>query len=272
MNTSPKTIFITGASSGIGKDAVLFFAQKGWNVVATMRSIDTVEPEFKHSNILLAQLDITDTSSIKKAYDQTLARFGSVDVIVNNAGYALTGVFETMKSEDIERQFKTNVFGTMNVIRQFLPYFREKKSGLIITVTSMGGLITFPLYSPYHGTKWALEGFLESLRYELRPFGIRLKNIEPGAIKTGFYTALEFSSSEDYKNYTDKMEKSMGKVIGKAPGPEVVTREIWKAANDRSDRFRYPASMTGKVFLLFRKIFPFFIWERVSRIVTEGKF
>ena len=269
MNNTNKTIFITGSSSGIGKDAALFFAKKGWNVVATMRTLRKAPKEFNLDNIFCTELDVVNIDSIKTSFDQSIAKFGSVDVLLNNAGYALTGAFEAMSKEQIEKQFETNVFGTMNVIRQFLPYFRERKSGNIITVTSMGGLLTFPLYSPYHGTKWALEGFLESLRYELKPFGIKVKNIEPGAIKTEFYSALEFEVSEPYKAYASLVSKNMGTVISRAPGPEVVTKEIWKAANDTSNRLRYPAGANGKIFIFMRKILPFWIWDRMFSFVLE---
>ena len=135
MNNTNKTIFITGSSSGIGKDAALFFAKKGWNVVATMRTLRKAPKEFNLDNIFCTELDVVNIDSIKTSFDQSIAKFGSVDVLLNNAGYALTGAFEAMSKEQIEKQFETNVFGTMNVIRQFLPYFRERKSGNIITVT-----------------------------------------------------------------------------------------------------------------------------------------
>ena len=122
-----KTVFITGCSSGIGKATTKYFAAKGWNVAATMRN-PSKETELNNlSNVKLFAVDVTDSESIKKAITDTLEAFGNIDVIVNNAGYGTVGVFEAAEKQQIQRQFDTNVFGVMNVIREILPYFREKK-------------------------------------------------------------------------------------------------------------------------------------------------
>lgn len=182
-----KTILITGSSSGIGRATALYFATKGWNVAATMRSPQREFELAKLPNVKVYPLDVTRPETIKEAVAAAISDFGGIDVVVNNAGYGGVGIFEAASQEQIERQFGTNVFGVMNVIREILPHFRERKGGTIINVTSVGGIITFPIYSVYHATKWAVEGFAESLQYELKPFNIKVKNIEPGAIKTDFY-------------------------------------------------------------------------------------
>src|SRR5262249_25648147 len=142
---------------------------------------------FKLPNVACLRLDVTDTETITQAVKDAVARFGSIDVLVNNAGYGLVGPFEASTKENIERQFNTNLFGLMETTRAILPHFREKRNGVLINVASMGGRITFPLYSLYHATKWAVEGYSESLQHELLPFNIRVKIIEPGPIKTDFY-------------------------------------------------------------------------------------
>src|SRR5664279_825337 len=153
-----KTVLITGSSSGIGKAAAIYFAKHGWNVAATMRNPSNDHELSKVENVRLYKLDVTDEPGIQSALAAVLKDFRQIDVIVNNAGYGTTGIFEKAGKEQIQKQFDTNLFGVMNVVRQILPYFRSRRAGTIINVSSMGGLMTFPLYSLYHGTKWALEG------------------------------------------------------------------------------------------------------------------
>ncbi len=149
-------------------------------------------------------LDVTDPAAIRPAVDQALQAFGHIDVLVNNAGYGAFGPFEAATNEQIERQYATNVTGLMYVTREFLPHFRERKGGTIINISSVGGCATFPLYSLYHGTKWAVEGFSESLNFELEPFGIRVKLVEPGSIKTDFITrSLDVLKQDGLDVYDD---------------------------------------------------------------------
>ncbi|MCY7352787.1 MAG: SDR family oxidoreductase [Cytophagaceae bacterium] len=255
-----KTILITGASSGIGKTAAQYFAQNGWNVAATMRRPEQEQDLGKLPNVKLFRLDVLDSATIRQAIHDTIAAFGGLDVVVNNAGYGAVGIFEAASAEQIQRQFDTNVFGVMNVVREILPYFREKRDGTIINVTSMGGLVTFPIYSIYHATKWAVEGFAEALQFELRPFNIRVKNIEPGAIKTDFYSRSQdlfrkegLTAYDKYQRVTFENSQKEGQ---KAPGPEVVAKKIFQAANDRSFRLRYPVGSQSPVLLTLRRLLP----------------
>jgi NAD(P)-dependent dehydrogenase (short-subunit alcohol dehydrogenase family) len=268
-----KTVLITGSSTGIGKAAVDYFVSKGWNVAATMRSPEKAQGFTKADNLKLYALDVTDTDSIRKAIDQTMIDFGHIDVIVNNAGYGAVGIFEKSTPEEIIKQYDTNVFGVMNVIREILPYFRKKRNGTIINITSMGGLITFPLYSLYHGTKWALEGFGESLQFELRPFNIKLKNVEPGAIKTDFYTrsmnVFKNPAITDYDQYEKVVFENTQSAEKNAPGPEVVAKKIFQAANDSSFRIRYAVGGQGPLLLLMRKILPLGWFMGIVRMATE---
>ncbi|HFB61541.1 MAG TPA: SDR family oxidoreductase [Bacteroidetes bacterium] len=255
-----KTIFITGASSGIGRAAAELFAAKGWQVAATMR-----HPEKEHSlqnfeNVRLFRLDVTRPETIAGALEGALQAFGDVDVLVNNAGYGAVGIFEKAEPEQIQKQFDTNVFGLMNVTRAFLPHFRKRKAGTIVNISSVGGRITFPVYSVYHATKWAVEGFSESLQFELRPFNIRVRLVEPAAIKTDFYSrSKDVFQKEGFSAY-DAYEKvtlaNAGKFGEEAPGPEVVAKTIWKAATRRSQKMRYASSVQGKMLLFMRKVLP----------------
>ncbi|MBO0932000.1 SDR family oxidoreductase [Fibrella aquatilis] len=277
-----KTVLITGTSSGIGRATVTYFAQQGWNVAATMRSPQKETALGAASlgalpNVKLFRLDVMDTDSIRQAITNTIATFGRIDAIINNAGYGAVGPFEAATPEQVQRQFDTNVFGVMNVIRQILPHFREQRDGTILTVTSMGGLITFPIYSIYHGTKWAVEGFTEALSFELKPFNIRIKNIEPGAIKTDFYDrsqdVLTKPGLTAYDEYVLVAMANSQKAGATAPGPEVVAKTLFKAANDPSDRMRYVTgdSQTGML-LFMRRLLPLTWFHGIIKSVVEKSY
>lgn len=255
-----KVVLITGASAGIGKDAALFFHRQGWRVAATMRTPSKADwaPQ-DEQRFALVPLDVTSEESVAAAVQQVMARWGGVDVLINNAGYGLVGPFEKTSAEQVRRQFDTNVLGLMNVTRALLPHFRAKKDGVIINVSSVGGRVTFPLYSCYHSTKWAVEGFSESLQFELKPFNIRVKLVEPGAIKTEFYDrSQDRVEAPEYQPFYDQTMNRLQQAGEKAPGPEIVSRTLWQAATDNSWRMRYPVNSSDV------------LWLR--RLVPEGLF
>lgn len=173
-----KTIFITGASSGVGKSTALLFAQKGWQVIATMRNPAAETELNKLPNVQLLALDVNNLSQIETTIGQ-LVKSTAVDVVFNNAGYGLAGPFEAATDEQLQQQINTNLMGVLRVTKAFIPHFREKGSGIFITTTSIGGHVAFPFNSVYHATKWALEGWSESLSYELTSFGIAVKTVAP---------------------------------------------------------------------------------------------
>ncbi len=253
-----KTVLITGSSSGIGAASVKLFHKRGWNVVATMRSPDKNTAFEGLDNVLLVRLDVTDQDSINQAVAQSLDRFGVIDVLVNNAGYGMVGPFEAATEEAVERQFATNVFGLMNVTRAVLPAMREHGGGTIINISSVGGQLTFPLYSVYHATKFAVEGFSESLQYELAAFGIKVKLVEPGPIRTDFYDRSQELVTKPgldaYDNFVGRTLPTMQQSGKTAPGPELVAKTIVKAAADKSARLRYPVNSAS--LLALRKLLP----------------
>lgn len=253
-----KVILITGASSGIGKETAKLFQTKNWKVAATMRALEKAEDLQKIADIECFRLDVTDTTSIKSAIAETIEKFGRIDAVVNNAGYSLAGAFEAASPEQIERQFQTNVFGLMNVCREILPYFREQKRGIIVNVASVGGRMTFPLYSLYNATKWAVEGFSESLQYEVEQFGIRIKIIEPGPIKTDFYDrSQDLTKKEglaDYDHLIARAMPNMQKAGEDAPDGAVVAETIYEAVTDGSKKMRYGVNTKG--ILTARKLLP----------------
>lgn len=255
---------ITGSSSGIGKETVKLFQTKNWKVAATMRVPEKAEDLQRIADVECIRLDVTDVDSIKSAIETTIEKFGRIDAIVNNAGYGLVGAFEAATPEQIEKQFQTNVFGLMNVCREILPVFREQKRGTIVNVASVGGRITFPLYSLYHGTKWAVEGFSESLQFEVRPFNIKVKIIEPGPIKTDFYDRSQDLTTKDgldaYDSFAQNVMPRMRKAGENAPDGSLVAEVIYNAVTDGSWKMRYSAN--SRMLLMLRKFLPnaLFLW------------
>ncbi|SKC14118.1 SDR family oxidoreductase [Dyadobacter psychrophilus] len=252
-----KTILITGASSGIGKETAKLFHAKGWNVVATMRNPETETELGELENILVATMDVLDPSSIDHAVKEGIARFGQIDVLLNNAGYGAYGVLESFSREQIIRQFDTNVIGLLDVTKALLPHFRSNKSGIIINVSSIGGKMSFPLGALYHGTKFAVEGISESLRYEVEEFGGKVKIIEPGAIATDFTgRSLDFSNDEsmtEYQPIVGKMLAGTQAMFGQASPASVVADVIYEAATDGTDQLRYAAGEDAKAIIAQRQ-------------------
>ena len=170
-----KTVLITGTSSGLGRATAELFQAKGWNVIATMRKPGE-ETELKRlDHTVVTQLDVQVPESIESAVAAGLARFGRIDALVNNAGYGAYGPLEATPLDEIKRQFDVNVLGVLATTRALLPHFRANRSDTIVNISSVGGRITFPLGSLYHGTKFAVEGLSESLQYELAPIGVSVK-------------------------------------------------------------------------------------------------
>lgn len=255
------TVLITGASSGIGKAAAQLFAAKGWNVAATMRSPDRETELSQLPNVRLYALDVTDTASVEGAFAAVVREFGQLDVLVNNAGYGVDGVFEAMTDEVIRKQFDTNVLGLMRCTRAAIPLMRQRGSGTIVQIASVGGRVTFPLYSIYHATKWAVEGFTESLQFELEPLGIRVKIIEPGAIKTDFYDrSREFVMRDDlrpaYGAFVQKVEQVSQRAGQRGASAASVAAVIFMAATDATMKLRYPVAYPATVLLPARRMLP----------------
>ena len=198
-----KTIFITGASAGIGKATAKRFAEKGWNVIATMRKPENETELNLLANVTLLPLDVNNPKQIKETVKKALA-LGDIDVVFNNAGYALLGILEATTDEQLVAQMETNFFGVVRVTQAFIPYFREKGSGLFITTGSSAGLMGFPVSSMYDASKWALEGWSESLSYELNEVGIGIKTIEPGLVSTEIGDRSVFVSHPAYERLMAK--------------------------------------------------------------------
>jgi NAD(P)-dependent dehydrogenase (short-subunit alcohol dehydrogenase family) len=257
MDDMSKTILITGASSGIGKATTRYFSEQGWNVVATMRSPMKEQELTALANVLVTRLDVQDPASIRSAVDAGLARFGKIDVLLNNAGYGAYGPLEATSMEKIRRQFDVNVIGLLETTKAILPHFRANGSGVIVNVSSVGGKMTFPLGTLYHGTKFAVEGLSEALSWEMEAVGVRVKIVEPGAIKTDFAgRSFDFTNDEgmvEYQPIIKKLLAALGNLMSTASDPSVVARTIYEAATDGTNQLRYTAGEDAKVLMANRK-------------------
>ena len=239
-----QTILITGSSSGIGKATAQLFADKGWNVAATMRTPSKGQDLAEHERIEVIELDVTDKASIDRAVKETLDKFGRIDVLLNNAGYGTFGPAEYAPDEEIRKLFDTHVFGVVDLSKAVLPTMRAQKSGILFNVSSIGGQMTFPFISYYHSAKWALEGFSESLSYELAPLGIKVKILEPGAIGTGFMNSMFNHLGEGENDYSASVQRMMSNFEGMTSNmstPELVAEVVYEAVTDGTDRIRYLA-------------------------------
>ena len=237
-----KTIFITGASSGLGKAAAKLFQASGWKVIATMRKPEQ-ENELKElSNVTVVQLDVTDTEEMKNTISNIL-KSHSVDVVLNNAGFGLIGPLEAFTDEQIQTQIQTNLFGVINVTRAFVSYFRERKSGTFINITSTFGLLGYPTCSIYNASKFAVDGFSEGLAYELAQFGVKVKVVAPGGMQTDFAgRSLQGGMHEAYGQLVAKVSEGYSEEqVASYTKAEDVAKIIYDAATDYTEQLRYIA-------------------------------
>ncbi len=243
-----KTIFITGSSSGLGRAAARLFSSKGWKVFASMRSPQKETELAALPGVTLFPLDITIPQQIESTVARVL-REGDVDVVFNNAGYGISGPLEGFTDEQMLRVIATNLLGPVRVTKAYIPHFRQRKGGLFINTTSIGGLITVPFNSLYHATKWGLEGWSESMAFELSRFGIGLKILEPGGMQTDFFTrSLDVSRHPAYDAMVDRVMGAITdpKQVSTYSTPEQIAEVVYEAATDGKDQLRYLAGADGK--------------------------
>ena len=236
------TIFIVGSSSGIGKATAKLFAEQGWTVIATMRSPEKETELASYENVFIYPLDVTKPEVIERTVSEVLEKY-DVDVLFNNAGYGMKSRFEDMTEEAMQRSLNTNLLGMIRVTQKFIPYFKQKKSGMILTTTSLAGEMGLVLDGIYAADKWATTGICEMLYHELYPFGIKVKTIVPGVVKTGFKMEMsEMPGFDDLiKNQTEMLMPDMDDL----ELPEEVAQDIYHAVTDNdSDRMCY---VTGKI-------------------------
>lgn len=241
-----KTIFITGASTGLGKAAARMFAAKGWQVIATMRKPEAEQELNTLDHVTLLPLDVTQPDQIAATVQEALSRY-DIDVVFNNAGYGLMGPLEAISDEQLIRQMDTNLLGVIRTTQAFIPYFREKGKGLFITTTSIGGLITFPFSSVYHATKWALEGWSESMAFELNKIGVGIKTVSPGGIKTDFLNrSADVNLHPAYEQWVQQLFAGINH--DEFSTAEQIAGVVYEAATDGKDQLRYVAGADAQQF------------------------
>ncbi len=213
-------------------------------------------------NIRVIELDVTQPQSVEAAVRETIAAFGQIDVVVNNAGIGMYGALELTADADIDKQYAVNVKGVINVIRAVLPHFRERRAGKFINISSVMGLSTaLPLGSLYNMSKFALEGLTEGLYFELKPLNIDLHLVEPGGFESSFGHNVTFSKSETIRDY-DTITGKVSAILNAAqkPGatarPDTIVQVIYNLATGKSKAFRTPVGKDAKMVLLLRKLLP----------------
>lgn len=254
-----KVAVVTGSSSGIGFETSLLLAKNQFKTYATMRNLnkshvfDTALKE--EIPLSVVQLDVNEETSVNIAIDNILKENGQIDVLVNNAGYSVFGPSEELSLEEIKEEFETNFFGAVRVAKAVIPTMREKSSGTIVNVSSIGGKVgLLPFFTAYHASKFALEGYTESLRLELNEFGINVILIEPGAVGTNFMDNMR--NAKNYNPNTSPYAKTIQKFFEGAQAimfnpthPREVAKVILNAVNSSSPNIRYSVGIDAESIL-----------------------
>jgi len=238
-----QVVLITGCSTGIGRDLAQRLSQAGYSVVASARHVETMEGL---DVALKLELDVTQPESINTAVACVIERFGRLDALVNNAGYALRGAVEETPVEQVQKMFDVNLFGVMRLIQAVAPHMRQQKAGRIINISSVVGKLVTPVNGTYAASKFALEAISDALRLELEPFGIQVVLIEPGSIKTQFHTTVEANAQQifanpgsPYRRLYEKYRQVTADMRQAEPGPEIVSRVIQQALETPRPKARY---------------------------------
>lgn len=252
-----KVILITGASSGMGKVFAQQLQKEGHIVYGAARRVDLLT-DLNKEGIKTIPLDVTNDESMQQCVQQIIKAEGRIDVLVNNAGYGSYGTIEDVSMEEAKRQFEVNVFGLARMTQLVLPHMRKQKSGKIINISSIGGKIATPFGAWYHASKFAVEGMSDSLRTEVKPFGIDVVVIEPGGVKSewadvAYQNLTKTTEHTEYREMADKFKQVFTKTIAKNAEPEVIARLVSKAINSSNPKTRYSGGYMAKTVLFFRK-------------------
>lgn len=278
MDKSSTVVFITGCSSGFGKKISLALAEQGYQVIATMRDLtkqDALLSEAKKRNVVnrleILLLDVTDEDSISQAVQQTLLTYGKIDILINNAGYAQGGFTEITPLSLWRKQFETNLFGTISVTQAVLPSMRKRKEGLIINMSSISGQFGFPALGPYVASKYAVEGFTESLRLEMLAFGVKVVLVEPGSFQTDIWKksivdSEMLPSNNVYRKAMTNMRKIAEHNSSSSGDPNQVIEMISRIIHTSAPTLRYPVGKGVRSLLFMKRLLP---WRWVERLASK---
>ncbi len=252
-----KVILITGASSGMGKVFARDLAKEGHIIYGAARRVELLS-DLNQYGVKTLPLDVTDDESMQQCVAEIIRQEGRVDVLVNNAGYGSYGTIEDIPIEEAKRQLEVNVFGLARMTQLVLPHMRKQKSGKIINISSIGGKIATPFGAWYHASKFAVEGMSDSLRTEVKPFGIDVIVIEPGGVKSewadiAYDNLLKTTANTAYSDMANKFKEAFGKTIAKNAEPEVISRLVSKAIAASRPKTRYSGGYMAKPALFFRR-------------------
>ncbi|MGB0990681.1 MAG: SDR family oxidoreductase [Halarcobacter sp.] len=252
-----QVVLITGASSGMGELSASTLANAGYKVYAGTRNKDNLDSQ--NENITNIYIDVTKTDSIKEAVAQIVENEGKIDVLVNNAGYGLVATLEEGTDEEIFNQFDVNVFGLIKTTREVLPHMREAKSGVIINISSFLGKMGLPLLSHYNASKYAVEGIVDSLRFEVAPFGIRVHSIQSGLFGTNFVkkglvaNAQTTSENTPYKDLVAHFVPIVAKAINEGPNPQPIADAVKSIIEDENSDIALEVGVEATTFVPLRK-------------------
>jgi NAD(P)-dependent dehydrogenase (short-subunit alcohol dehydrogenase family) len=257
-----RVALVTGGSSGIGEQTALRLQAAGLTTYAVARRVDRMT-RLAESGVTTFAMDVTDDASMAGGIGRILDEHGRVDVLVNNAGYGSYGAVENVPIDEARRQFEVNVFGLARLVQLVTPRMREQRSGRIINISSVGGKFYEPLGAWYHATKFAVEGFSDSLRLELAPYGIRVVIVEPGPIRTEWNTIardglVASSAGTAYERQAEGVRARIesGEAPAVSSGPDVVAKAITKAATARRPKTRYPVGRGARSIVTARRLLP----------------
>jgi len=257
---NPRVVLVTGASSGIGHAIAARLAKDGHQVFGTSRKGGGIP-----DGVETLSLDVCSDASVQDCVDGLLRRVGRIDVLVNSAGYLLTGAIEEATLEEAKAQLETNFFGVARMVKAVLPAMRRGRSGHIVAVSSLAGLVPVPFWGFYNASKFALEGYMETLRHELKPFGILVAMVEPGAIHTPFYENPQAREMPEYAPWRDRALKTMRHFADEAPGPGVVAEVVARLISSRSPPLRNRITREASVFPFLRWLLPASAFEAGTR-------
>ncbi len=250
--SNKRVAVVTGASSGIGEAIAGKLGAAGFRVFGACRNT----PATVQSGVEHVMLDVGDDESVRAGVEAILRDAGSIDVLVNNAGYLCAGAIEEVSLADAKAQFETNYFGVVRMSVAVLPGMRERNRGHIITISSLAGLVPVPFWGHYNASKFAVEGLMETLRHEVRPFGIQVALVEPGSIKTPFYARPHLEGLHCYAGSRGRAFAAMAEFERRAPGPDVVARKVVSISNEAHPVLRNRITREATQFTLLRWLLP----------------
>lgn len=282
-----KVVLITGCSSGFGFLTALKFARNDWQTFASVRNLESEGAQdlwaIKNKENLPLQIlpvDVNSSLSVDEGVSMVVNKSGRVDVLINNAGYGFLGPIEDFTIEEVKDQYETNVFGVLRMVKAVAPIMRKQNSGLIVNLSSISGLVSLPLFGVYSSSKFALETLSESLRFELKPFGVDVVLLEPGSFFTRFAQNRRHPKAfgrEDspyqkltenfFRRYQKTHNKARASFISKVADPQKVADLIYRIAQQKSPGFRHLVGGDAYFSYFIRKVLPFGLWERLLRRV-----